>query len=109
MVANAILMEPRIEHRGEVNIIAFATNNPDLPTVLVVLDEARQVRDVIAVQKGGAQPGNEVSVSSAASGLTAVSLLTGVTKEVVTTCPCSRFYGGPRSGTSTNMAILATR
>ncbi|MBS3951157.1 MAG: hypothetical protein KGZ53_10945 [Peptococcaceae bacterium] len=82
-----ILMEPRIAHQGEVNIIAFATNNPDLPTVLVIMDEARQVRDVIAVQKGGAQSGNEVSVSSAPNGLTAVSLLTGVAKHVVTTSP----------------------
>ncbi|MBS3986079.1 MAG: hypothetical protein KGZ66_10830 [Selenomonadales bacterium] len=82
-----MLMDPRVAHRGEVDIVAFNTNNPDMPTVLVVLDPARQVRDVVAVQRGGMQSGNEVSVSSATSGVTAVSLLTGTPKEVITMTP----------------------
>ena len=82
-----MLIDPRVAHRGNVDIIAFSTNNPDLSTVLVVVDAARQVRDMVAVQRGGMQSGNEVSASSATDGITAVSLLTGVAKEVVTASP----------------------
>ncbi|MBS4053199.1 MAG: hypothetical protein KGZ64_00290 [Thermaerobacter sp.] len=82
-----ILLDPRVAHRGDVDIIAFRTNNPDLSTVLVVLDAARQVHDVVAVQRGEMQSGHEASVSSASGGITAVSLLTGVAKEVIAVSP----------------------